>query len=70
MCLMCINTCRDWLLQSVVSVVIVPLSVSRSNQTVANVHIQPLRLGVKHRYQDALQNPKEVCNILSDAMDA
>lgn len=53
-----ISTCKDWLLQSVVSIIGVPLSVGWSDEVVIHVHVQSLRLGEEYRHQDALQNNK------------
>lgn len=52
----CARTWLDGLLQGVVSVVVVPLGVSRSDQAVCDVHVQPLRLRVEHGHQDALRH--------------
>lgn len=50
-----ISTCKHWPLQCVVGVIRVPQSVGRGDQVVVHVHVQPLRLGVKHGHQDTLQ---------------
>lgn len=55
---MSFSTFIDRLLQGVVCVVSVPLSVSGSDQLVVNKHIQPLRLGVEDRHDNALREGK------------
>lgn len=57
------STCKHWPLQSIVSVISIPLSVGRGDQAVVHVHVQLLRLGVKHGHQHALQANKHSLSI-------